>query len=149
MKPEGFLLHIRIYIYIYIYIYTRIYTYIHTCTWWWPKWFERYNFHQQNNGFKSIISIFCCSAIIQWDFSLHEQPVLHTEIWSHHLPVCLEWHEETEQTETDYIQKNCGNVSKMLQETCPQSCLEMQTNISWHPQQRITDLKPVFSWWKY
>ncbi len=22
-------------------------------------------------------------------------------IWSHHHPVCLEWHEETEQTETE------------------------------------------------
>ncbi len=36
-------------------------------------------------------------------------------IWSS--SVCLEWHEETEQTETDSIQKNCANVSKMLQET--------------------------------
>ncbi len=32
-------------------------------------------------------------------------------------PVRLEWHEETEQTEPDSIHKNCGNVSKMLQET--------------------------------
>ncbi len=32
---------------------------------------------------------------------VRQQPVLHTEIWSHHQPVCLEWHEETEQTETD------------------------------------------------
>ncbi len=30
-----------------------------------------------------------------------QQPELHTEIWSHPHPVCLEWHEETEQTETD------------------------------------------------
>ncbi len=29
-----------------------------------------------------------------------QQPALHTEIWSHHHPVCL-WHEETEQTETN------------------------------------------------
>ncbi len=43
-----------------------------------------------------------------------QQPVLHTEIWSSSSR--LEWHEETEQTETDSIQKNCGNVSKMLQE---------------------------------
>ncbi len=35
----------------------------------------------------------------------------------HHCYKCLEWHEETEQTETDSIQKNCGDVSKMLQET--------------------------------
>ncbi len=38
-------------------------------------------------------------------------------MWSDHHPVCLEWHEEAEQTETDEIQKNCDNVSKMLQET--------------------------------
>ncbi len=37
--------------------------------------------------------------------------MLHTEIWSDHHPVCLEWHEETEQTETDSIQKNCGTMS--------------------------------------
>ncbi len=51
-----------------------------------------------------------------------QQPVLHTEIWSS--SVCLEWHEETEQTETDSIQKNCANVSKMLQETYLQSYLK-------------------------
>ncbi len=36
------------------------------------------------------------------------------QIWSHHHPVCLEWYEETEQTKS---RKNCGNISKMLQET--------------------------------
>ncbi len=36
----------------------------------------------------------------------------------------LQRHEETEQTETDSIQKNCGNVSKMLQETSLQSYLK-------------------------
>ncbi len=46
-----------------------------------------------------------------------QQPLLHTEIWSDHHPVCLEWHEETEQTEKDYIQKDSSNVSKMLKET--------------------------------
>ncbi len=50
--------------------------------------------------------------------------MLHTEIWSDHQPVCLEWHEETEETETDYIQKNCGSVSKMLQETYLQSSMK-------------------------
>ncbi len=30
----------------------------------------------------------------------------------------------TEKTETDYFQKNCGNVSKMLQETHLQSFLK-------------------------
>ncbi len=29
-----------------------------------------------------------------------QQPVRHTEIWSDHHPVCLEWHEETEQTKS-------------------------------------------------
>ncbi len=43
-------------------------------------------------------------------------------IWSS--SVCLESHKETEQTETDSIQKNCGNVSKMLQETYLQSFLK-------------------------
>ncbi len=32
--------------------------------------------------------------------------------------------EETEETETDSIQKNCGNVSKTLQETYLQSSLK-------------------------
>ncbi len=44
-------------------------------------------------------------------------PVLHTEIWSHHHhhPVCLmTWRNRTNE-------KNCGNVSKMLQETYLQS----------------------------
>ncbi len=50
--------------------------------------------------------------------------MLHTEIWSDHQPVCLEWHEETEETETDSIQKNCGSVSKMRQETYLQSSLK-------------------------
>ncbi len=90
-------------------------------------------FSPAKNGFKSVISIFCCSesvgnislhfqtfilpliVLIQWDFCL-----LYTEIWSS--SVCLEWHEETEQTETDSIQKNC--VSKTLQETSPQSFLK-------------------------
>ncbi len=34
-----------------------------------------------------------------------------------------ESHEETEQTETDWIQKNCGNVSKMLQEVNIYMCV--------------------------
>ncbi len=39
-----------------------------------------------------------------------QQKVLHTYIWSHHNhTVCLEWHEETEHIETDYIQKKCFN----------------------------------------
>ncbi len=53
-----------------------------------------------------------------------QQPLLHTEIWSDHHPVCLEWHEETEQTETDYIQKDSSNVSKMLKETFLQCYLQ-------------------------
>ncbi len=75
-------------------------------------------FSPAKNGFKSVISIFCCSAsvanislhfqtfilplnvIIQWDFCLHKESD-NSQIWSHHHPVCLEWHEETEQTETD------------------------------------------------
>ncbi len=77
-------------------------------------------FHQLKNGFKSVISIFCYSVSVG-NISLHfqtfincnnpvrflfaqgvwQQPVLHTEIWSHHHPVCLERHEESEQTETD------------------------------------------------
>ncbi len=42
------------------------------------------------------------------------------EIQSPHLLVCLKSHEETEQTETDQIQKNCGEQS---QETILQSYL--------------------------
>ncbi len=75
------------------------------------KKIEHYYFHQLKKGFKSDISIFCCSVsvgnislhfqtfilplivIIQWDLTTARDLV-----WSHH-PVCLEWHEETEQTE--------------------------------------------------
>ncbi len=70
-------------------------------------------FSAAKNGFKSVISIFCCSVsvgnislhfqtfilplivIIQWDFCAPHRDL----IWSS--SVCLEWHEETEQTETD------------------------------------------------
>ncbi len=51
-------------------------------------------------------------VIIQWYFCLTAASAPHRDlIWSS--SVCLEWHEETEQTETDSIQKNCGNVSKL------------------------------------
>ena len=96
-------------------------------------------FSSAKNGFKSVISIFCCSVsvgnislhfqtfilplivIIQWDFCLTTASAPHRDlIWSS--SVCLEWHEETEQTETDSIQKNC--VSETLQETFLQSSWE-------------------------
>ncbi len=68
-----------------------------------------------------LLFLFCCSVSRKYQFKLPnihfaincnnpvrflfaqgvwQQPVLHTEIWSDHHPVCLEWHEETEQTET-------------------------------------------------
>ncbi len=52
-----------------------------------------------------------------------QQPVLsHRDlIWSS--SSLSESHEETEQTETDWIQKNCGNVSKMLQEVNIYMCV--------------------------
>ncbi len=53
----------------------------------------------------------------------HQPVLLRDLIWSSS-SLCLEWHEEAEQTETDSIQKNCGNVSKMLQETYLQSYLK-------------------------
>ncbi len=84
---------------------------------WWPKWLENECFHQLKNGFKSVISMFCCSVsvgnisfhfqtfilplivIIQWYFCLTTASAPHRDlIWSS--SVCLEWHEETEQTET-------------------------------------------------
>ncbi len=57
--------------------------------------------------FLTILRFFNCSwinflpliVIIQWDLfaqGLWEKP----EIWSHHHPVCLEWHEETELKQT-------------------------------------------------
>ncbi len=86
-------------------------------------------FSPTKNSFKSyyyfFISIFSCSVsvgnislhfqtfiwplivIIQWDLCAPHRDL----IWSS--SVCLESHEETEQTETDSIQKNC--VSKTLQ----------------------------------
>ncbi len=86
-------------------------------------------------GFKSIISIFCCSVSVE-NISLHFQtfnlPLIVMMIFLHKesdnsqysrqrsdlIIISLsEWHEETEQTETDQIQKNCGNISEMLQET--------------------------------
>ncbi len=74
-------------------------------------------FSPARNDFKSVISIFCCSVsignislhfqtlilpiivIIQWDFCLTTSSAPHRDlIWSS--SVCLESHEETEQTET-------------------------------------------------
>ncbi len=51
-------------------------------------------FSPAKNGFKSVISFFCCSVSV-WNISLHfqtdifeifvwQQPELHTEIWSDH-----------------------------------------------------------------
>ncbi len=51
-------------------------------------------------------------VIIQWDFCLTTARYLVSSSSS-----LSESHEETEQTETDQIQKNFGNVFKMLQET--------------------------------
>ncbi len=57
-------------------------------------------------------------VIIQWDFCLRTASAPHRDL----IIISLsEWHEETKQTETDSIQKNCGNVSKTLQETYLQS----------------------------
>ncbi len=72
-----------------------------------------------------------CNNLVRFLFAhgVWEQPVLHTEIWSRHHPVCLEWHVETEPTETDQIQKNCGNVFKMLQETYLQSYLKNDAQV--------------------
>ncbi len=64
-------------------------------------------------AFKSVISIFCCSVsagnislhfqtwivIIQWDFCLTIASAPHRDLISS--SSSLEWHEETEQTETD------------------------------------------------
>ncbi len=63
-------------------------------------------FSAAKNGFKSVISIFCCSVSVG-NISLHFQTFIlpliviiqWDVIWSS--SVCLEWHEETEQTETD------------------------------------------------
>ncbi len=52
--------------------------------------------------FSPVFAINCKNPVRFWFAQeVWQQPVLHTEIWSDHHPVCLEWHEETEQTETD------------------------------------------------
>ncbi len=80
-------------------------------------------FPAAKHGFKSVISIFCCSVSVG-NISLHSQTlilplivIMEWYFWAPHrdlIWVCLERHEKT-----DSIQKN--NVSKILQETSLQS----------------------------
>ncbi len=117
----------------YTYIYIYINTHTHTVV---AKMIRTLVSSAAKNGFKSVISIFCCSVsvgnislhfqtfilplivIIQWDFCL-KQPVLHTEIWSdHHQSV---WSDMKKQRQNKSRRTVENNVFKMLQENYLQS----------------------------
>ncbi len=90
-------------------------------------------FSPAKNGFKSVISIFCCCVsvgniglhfqtlilplivIIQWDVfaqGVRQQPELHTEIWSSSSPSGMTWrNNKLRQIKS----RRTGNVSEMLQ----------------------------------
>ncbi len=113
---------------------------------WWPKLLEHYYFNQLKSGFKSVISVFCCSAsvgnislhfqtlilplivIIQWDFCLHKKSVLHTEIWSdHHQSVWNDMKKQNKLRPTQYRR----TVSQDASET---SCKAPETLCSSAPR---------------
>ncbi len=115
-------------------------------------------FSAAKNGFKSVISMFCCSVSvgnislhiqtfilplfvrIQWDFCLATASAPHRDlIWSS--SVCLEWHEETtnwDRLNPEELWERLRDASRNLPAKLLYLLLTLQQKI------KIADLKPFF-----